>query len=145
MITAPVDPAPHGPCQMLYDAARRLQAWVDCNAYPLRVRSWPRRAARPGCADCPSCRLVQQRSGSVVGRAPSGAPPRDGRDRVWCPYPDLLRLVQAICGPHWPHWAGRTEMKGRNHTPEQIERRLREADRMAGEGAAGMDHPSSWS
>jgi len=36
-------------------------------------------------------------------------------------------------------------MKGRKHSPEQIIRKLREADRLAGEGAVGMDHLSGWS
>jgi transposase-like protein len=50
-----------------------------------------------------------------------------------------LRLVQVICGPNWPYWARRTETTGRKHTPEQIVRKLREADRMAGEGASSAE------
>ncbi len=52
---------------------------------------------------------------------------------------DPVRLVQVMCGPNWPCWPRRTEMKGRKHTPQQIARKLREADRMAGEGTSLAD------
>ena len=98
MIKAPVDHAPHGPCHMLYDPVRRLRAWVDCNAHPLRVRSWPCGGSPTGMRwmpFLPACAAALWISGWV---APSGGSPREAVGIVCGPVSGVP--TPRVCGIH---------------------------------------------
>ena len=52
------------------------------------------------------------------------------------PCPDPLWLIQVLCESTIARMGMEDDMQRRRHTPEQIVRKLREADRMLGEGTA---------